>query len=171
VDVLDVLRVQLEYPELRRRVLHEADRYETETILIEQSSSGIALLQDLRREGLLRPISIKPKVDKVARLEGHSAKLEGGYVRLPEGAPWLDGFKTELLAFPRGRYDDQVHALSQFLEWLALRRRNERFRAETEARDRARREADARSLRRTTWYDRNRHGDYALALFARRGFT
>jgi hypothetical protein len=89
----------------------------------------------------------------------------------PEGAPWLDGFKTELLAFPRGRYDDQVDALSQFLEWLALRRRNERFRAETEARDRARREADARSLRRTTWYDRNRHGDYALALFARRGFT
>jgi predicted phage terminase large subunit-like protein len=174
VDVLDVLRVQLEFPELRRRVLHEADRYEAETVLIEQSSSGYALSQDLRREGLLRPISFTPKLDKVARLEGHSAKLEAGYVRLPERAPWLDDFKTELLAFPRGRYDDQVDALSQFLEWLALRRRNERLGAETKARDRARREADARSLERTTWYHRNRRGDYSiagmLARFERGGF-
>lgn len=162
-DILDVLRVQLDYPELRRRVLRQADRYGANPVLIEQSASGIALLQDLRREGQLRPISYKPRIDKEARLEGHSAKLEAGYVLLPEKAAWLDDFKTELLAFPHGRHDDQVDALSQFLEWLALRRRSERFRAETEARDRARRDADARSIERTTWYQRNRRGDYATA--------
>jgi predicted phage terminase large subunit-like protein len=162
--VLDVLRVQLEYPELRRRVLREEDRYQADTVLIEQSASGIALLQDLRREGELRPISYKPRIDKVARLEGHSAKLEAGYVLLPEKAAWLDEFKTELLAFPNGRYDDQVDALSQFLEWLARRRRSERSRAETEERDRIRRErwerqeAAARPRTRSTWYERNRGG-------------
>jgi predicted phage terminase large subunit-like protein len=168
--VLDVLRVQLEYPALRQRVLDEADRYGLSTVLIEDSNSGIPLAQDLRREGQLRPISYRPKGDKRARLEAHSAKLEAGYVLLPERAPWLDGFITELLAFPRGRHDDQVDALSQFLEWLALRRRSERFRAETEARDRARRDADARSPERTSWYQRNRRGDYALARFERGGF-
>ena len=172
--VVDVLRVQLEYPELRRRVLREAHRYRADTVLIEKSASGIALLQDLQREGELRPISYKPRVDKIARLEGHSAKLEAGYVLLPEKAPWLDDFKTELLAFPRGRHDDQVDALSQFLEWLARRRRSERSDAEFKGRGRAEREATARSLARTTWFDRNLRGDYSnaglIARHARGGF-
>ena len=172
--VLDVLRVQLEYPELRRRVLRESDRYGADTVLIEKSASGIALLQDLKREGQLRPLSCNSRIDKVARLEGHSAKLEAGYVLLPEKAPWLDEFKTELLAFPRGRHDDQVDALSQFLEWLARRRRSERSRAEFDERGHAQREATARSLERTTWFDRNLRGDYSnaglIARHARGGF-
>jgi predicted phage terminase large subunit-like protein len=157
--VLDVLRVQLEYPELRRRVLDQADRYGPGAVLIENSAAGIALLQDLRREGLLLPISYKPKVDKVARLEGHSAKLEAGHVLLPEAAPWLDDFKTELLAFPRGRHDDQVDALSQFLEWFARRRRVERSDAAIEEQTRAR----LARLGRTSWSDRNLRSDYSNA--------
>jgi len=31
---------------------------------------------------------------------------------LPVEAPWLADFENELLAFPSGRYDDQVDALS-----------------------------------------------------------
>ena len=155
--VLDVQRVRLEYPELRRRVLREADRYDPDAVLIEDSDSGTALLQDLRREDLLRAISYRPRIDKVARLEGHSAKLEAGYVLLPEQAPWLDDFKTELLEFPRGRHDDQVDALSQFLEWFARRRWVERYDAQVEEQDRARLAA----LGRTSWYDRNVRSDYS----------
>jgi predicted phage terminase large subunit-like protein len=163
--VLDVQRVRLEYPELRRRVLYEADRYETKIVVIEDSDSGTALLQDLRREDLLRPISYRPRIDKVARLEGHSAKLEAGYILLPEQAPWLDDFKAELLAFPRGGgHDDQVDALSQFLEWFARWRWVERCDAETEEQTRAR----LARLGRTTWYDRNLRRDYSNgALLAR----
>ena len=87
---------------------------------------------------------------------------------LPDKAAWLDEFRTELLAFPNGRYDDQVDALSQFLEWLARRRQRERSRGEFEGRGRAEREATARSLARTTWFDRNLRGDYSNAgLIAR----
>jgi hypothetical protein len=32
-------------------------------------------------------------------------------------APWLDDFITEYLAFPGGKHDDQIDALSQFLNW------------------------------------------------------
>jgi hypothetical protein len=35
---------------------------------------------------------------------------------LPKAAPWLDEFELEYLAFP-GKYDDQMDALSQFLNW------------------------------------------------------
>ncbi len=38
---------------------------------------------------------------------------------LPERAPWLDDFRLEVLAFPYGRFDDQVDSLSQFLTWAA----------------------------------------------------
>ena len=37
-----------------------------------------------------------------------SAKIEAGYVLLPERAPWLQDFQTEILRFPYGRHDDQV---------------------------------------------------------------
>ena len=42
----------------------------------------------------------------------HTATLEAGKVLLRQGAPWLDEFRCELLAFPRGKHDDQVDALS-----------------------------------------------------------
>ncbi len=47
-----------------------------------------------------------------------SAKIEAGYVLLPERAPWLQDFQSEILQFPRGRHDDQVDSLSQFLMWI-----------------------------------------------------
>ena len=36
---------------------------------------------------------------------------------LPKEAPWLATFLEELLAFPRGRHDDQVDSVSQYLKW------------------------------------------------------
>ena len=46
------------------------------------------------------------------------AKIEAGHVHLPNSAPWLGEFLTELLSFPYGRHDDQVDSVSQFLRWL-----------------------------------------------------
>ncbi len=43
--------------------------------------------------------------------------MEAGHVLLPKEAPWLAVFLEELLAFPRGRHDDQVDSVSQFLKW------------------------------------------------------
>ena len=59
-----------------------------------------------------------PEGDKVMRMSAQSAKIEAGYVLLPERAPWLQDFRTEILQFPHGRHDDQVDSLSQFLMWI-----------------------------------------------------
>jgi predicted phage terminase large subunit-like protein len=50
-------------------------------------------------------------------MQAQTPKLESGSLILPRSAPWLDDFLIEYLAFPKGRHDDQIDALSQFLEW------------------------------------------------------
>ena len=67
-------------------------------------------------------IPIKPKGDKVMRMHAHTATLEAGKVLLRKGAPWLDEFRSEVLAFPHGKHDDQVDALSQLMTWAEDRR-------------------------------------------------
>ncbi len=79
------------------------------------TAPSIPLIQDLQREGPIRPIGIRPEGDKVIRMSAQSAKIEAGYVLLPERGPWLQDFQTEILQFPRGRYDDQVDSLPEAL--------------------------------------------------------
>ena len=53
-----------------------------------------------------------------------SAHMEAGRVILPEDAPWLEEFRAEVLAFPRGRFDDRVDGLPQFLGWAEYQKRS-----------------------------------------------
>jgi hypothetical protein len=52
---------------------------------------------------------------------GCTAILESGSLRLVKDQPWHADFMNEYLAFPNGKYDDQMDALSQFLEWHRVR--------------------------------------------------
>lgn len=152
--ILDVVRVRLEYPDLRRRVLREAERFKADVVLIERTSSGLQLAPDLRREGLLRPITRRPRGDKISRMEAQTAAIEAGYVLLPERALWLEDLKAELLSFPNARHDDQVDALSQFLEWHSHQRWRNRVRVNREEGRRRmgkRRQGLPRGRRRSIW--------------------
>ena len=75
----------------------------------------MSLIQDLKREGI-RAIEVKPESDKIIRMNAHTARIEAGYVHVPRRASWLDEFRKEIMAFPVGKYDDQVDALSQALD-------------------------------------------------------
>jgi predicted phage terminase large subunit-like protein len=81
----------------------------------------MSLIQDLMREGI-RAIEVKPEGDKIMRMNAHAAKIEAGYVHIPRRASWLDEFRKEIMAFPVGKYDDQVDALSQALDRAFLQR-------------------------------------------------
>src|SRR5262249_52500884 len=50
--LLHVLRRRLGYPDLKRSIQEQADRYHPTNILIEDKASGTQLIQDLVREGL-----------------------------------------------------------------------------------------------------------------------
>lgn len=131
--LIDVFRRKLLFPELLAAVTALADKWRPATILIEDSSSGTALVQQLKFSRPCRmpvPIAITPKSDKQTRLHLVSPLIEQGLVSLPQTAPWLDDFQTELLQFPYGRHDDQVDSMSQFLTRMDRLRRGSGCRAE-----------------------------------------
>lgn len=126
--LIDLVRAKLPYPELKRAVIALAKKYRPKAVLIEDKGSGTSLIQELRWEGSLRPISIRPTADKVTRLSTQSAKIEAGQVHLPERAAWLGEFQAEVKQFPLGKHDDQVDSISQFLGWIDKRQRYGNFR-------------------------------------------
>ena len=126
--LIGVVRERFDYPDLKRRVVAEAGKHNANVVLIEDKSSGTNLIQDLRHENKVRPIAITPDADKITRMAAQSAKIEAGYVHLPEQAPWLADFMTEFLQFPYGRHDDQVDSVSQFLSWVTRPRSVPRIR-------------------------------------------
>jgi predicted phage terminase large subunit-like protein len=117
------VRDRLEYPELRATAIalaKDAARYgrRPETILIEDKASGQSLIQDLNRAGIYNVEAIKPEADKVTRMSSQTAVIANGAVFLPIDAPWLGVLEHELIAFPLGRYTDQVDSVSQVLKWF-----------------------------------------------------
>jgi hypothetical protein len=47
--------------------------------------------------------------------------FDWGSVVLLTDARWLNEYVKELVAFPRGKHDDQVGSTSQFLSWITTR--------------------------------------------------
>jgi len=115
--VLEVIRGHFPFETLKQKVIEVKKRYSysSPTLLIEDSSISLGLIQSLR-ERSINVTDYKPDTDKRARLIAQSDLFAGGSVRLPRRARWLEEFTAELLAFP-GRHDDQVDALAQGLAW------------------------------------------------------
>lgn len=120
--LLDVLRAQLDYPDLRDSVIRMHRRWKADRVVIEDAGSGKSLWQELFRfKGALRPVMWPCTTSKEERLIGQLGQIEDGVVLLPNDAPWLDKFLHELRAFPLGRHDDQVDSMTQFLEFAMSR--------------------------------------------------
>lgn len=119
--MLDSVRGRFEMPDLRRHVVELAVRHCVDQTLIENTETGRALQQDLRRTGTLQALLQKSTIDKEARFLAQSARFEGGQVHVPKDAPWLAEWMDELLSFPNARHDDQVDATSQALNHLTRR--------------------------------------------------
>jgi predicted phage terminase large subunit-like protein len=113
----DVRVKRLEYPDLKRFFYEHSEEYKPNVILLEDKASGQQLLQDAKRETHLPILAVRPKSDKVTRFAAVCAMIEAGKLLLPTHAPWLADFESELFAFPDAVHDDQVDALTQYLDW------------------------------------------------------
>lgn len=118
IYLLDVYRQRLAYPDLKRAVAAWRSRFSAAVVLIEDKSSGTALLQDLRAEGVAGIHAYQPVGDKIMRMNAQSATIESGLVYLPNQASWLDDYLLELTTFPAGRFSDQTDSTSQALDWI-----------------------------------------------------
>jgi predicted phage terminase large subunit-like protein len=116
--LLDARSFRLEYPDLKRAVYGLAEQWKPQAVLIEDKASGQQLLQDGKRETSLPLIAIKPQGNKITRFAAICAMIEAGRLVLPQQASWLADFESELFAFPNFIHDDQVDALTQYLDWI-----------------------------------------------------
>lgn len=117
--LLDLFRVKLEYPDLKRAVKIQYSKFNNvRVVLVEDKASGISLVQDLKRGSRIpvKPVAVVDG-DKVLRASLVSPTVEAGKVFLPEDAPWVADFIDEHTQFPNSTYADQVDTTSQSLDY------------------------------------------------------
>lgn len=119
VHILHATRGHWTVMQMKEQIIYLTAQWKADLVIVEDTSSGMGLLQLLREQPLLNVIGRRPTVDKETRMCRHQGRFEALRIRLPKEAAWLADFESELLAFPNGRYDDQVDALLQLLDWYA----------------------------------------------------
>lgn len=122
LDVLDVYRARLEFPDLERALQDQhitwSARYQGApvTVLIEDKASGQSLIQAARRwphrNINIVPVSASRPNEKMQRVNEVSPAIEAGRVRLPVQAHWLEDALTEWTSFPHAAHDDMTDALA-----------------------------------------------------------
>jgi predicted phage terminase large subunit-like protein len=88
---------------------------------IEDKASGTGLIQTLRRVEKIPVKAIQRAIDKVTRAMDAAPYFEGGFVHLPESAPWLSDYVRELTEFTpddNHEHDDQIDATMDAIEIL-----------------------------------------------------
>lgn len=118
----DVHRQWMDYPTGKRMVASLAERENPSAVVIEEASTGASLLQELPKEKRLPLVPFRPESDKVTRLAVESPAIEAGTVWLPESAPWLPDFESELANFPASATKDQADMLSMALNYFRVPR-------------------------------------------------
>ena len=119
LHLLHVARGHWSVLQMRDQISALTEQWKPDLVLIEDTSSGMGLIQLLREQTSLSIVGRHPKDDKETRMCRHQGRFEAARVLLPVEAPWLADFESELLSFPSGRYDDQVDAFMLFLDWFS----------------------------------------------------
>lgn len=124
--LIHVRRKRLQYPQLRQEIINMAHKWSgknviADLVLIEKSSSGFPLIQELRQTTSLTIMGVNANNDKQTRMFNETPAMEAGRVHYDRTADWAEAFIRELLLFPNAKHDDQVDSLSQFLYWARVR--------------------------------------------------
>jgi predicted phage terminase large subunit-like protein len=117
--LLDQWREQASYPEFRSQARRFIRVHRPSAVLIEDTGQGPSLSAEIKPQNGMELVLITPLGDKVERLRRHRRAIRSGLVRLPQNAAWHAAFISEATRFPYGPFDDQMDALSQYLDWIA----------------------------------------------------
>lgn len=122
-----VIRKRAEFNEMVESVENAAIAWEADAILMEDKGSGTQFLQTRGAPGdegtaSCPAIAISTNNNsKEFRMDGVAPMIEGGLVYLPERAPWLADYESEVAGFPTGKNDDQCDMTSQYLDYARKR--------------------------------------------------
>jgi predicted phage terminase large subunit-like protein len=117
--LLDQWREHATYGDFHSAAQRFIRKYRPSVVLIEATGQGPALISNIRPQNGMELVPITPAGDKVERLRKHRRAIRRGLIHLPQNAPWSPEFLSEATQFPYGPFDDQMDALSQYLNWIA----------------------------------------------------
>ena len=75
-------RPRIEYPDLKRAVREQYERFAPSVVLIEEKASGTQLIQELIAEGLHAVTRYRPQSDKVMRMHAQTARPQSSRTAL-----------------------------------------------------------------------------------------
>jgi len=137
IFIVDVDRFRGNSEDIASRILRNYVKWRPVSIGIEDGQIRKAIWPSVSRkmrEQNIFPsfVFLTPMSDKLLRARTIQSRMRNLNVYFPEEktVPWVDELVEELLAFPKGRYDDQVDALA----WLGLMLGKERPRASLDIR-------------------------------------
>lgn len=109
-----------DYPELVTKFTEMHRKDKVDYFIIEERSSGLALIPDMQKRGL--PVyAWKTEKDKILRMQTAAPLVKSGIIWIPMPADDAavctksTEFVTEICTFPGGNHDDVPDAFSQFL--------------------------------------------------------
>lgn len=114
--ITDIQRFKLDLPALASKIEELYVAENCNHLVIEESSVSLSLIQYLKKVLPVSFISYKPKGNKISRANSVALYIKSKDVLLAEDAKWLDEFRAEINAFPNGKHDDQVDALTQLID-------------------------------------------------------
>lgn len=119
--VRDVRRFRGDSLEIIDTMFQLQTQYKPEMFFVEQENIARALGSIINKEMEERGIyiNIEPMTasqDKIKRARALQARMRAGRVEFDHDADWFPDMQQELIHFPRGKYMDQVDALS----WIPL---------------------------------------------------
>lgn len=121
--LLGVWYGQVNYPDLKAKVLEIQKKFDVDATFIEKKASGISLISDLRsmakEDRYIRVRSIIPDKDKLTRAHVASATFSRGMVWVPE-TKWASELIDRVAAFPKGAPPcaDLMDTISQAVVYL-----------------------------------------------------
>lgn len=119
VYLVDIWRAKVHYPDLKRALISLYQKYKPLVLLIEDTASGKAVIQELLRDKQVIPVkAIKVIGAKEVRAKQSTPFIESGRVFLLENLPTLYDFLEELSNFPNAEHDDIVDSVTQFLNYI-----------------------------------------------------
>ena len=133
VMLIDCWAEHLTFPKLKDRAKDEwrvsygegKDAKRPDLILVEEKAAGLSLIQELQKAHLMVRGYNPGRADKMQRLQITAAIFAAKRVWLQESEvnkgyvkDWVEGFLSQICAFPDSTHDDYVDSATQAMRWL-----------------------------------------------------
>lgn len=118
--LVDQWREQAPYDLLREAYFRFVRRYRPVVALIEATAHGLRLVAEAKYKRAVNVIDVIPDGrSKAERLAKHVLLLKKGRLFLRDDPELRETYIAEFLDFPSSKFDDQIDATTQYLDWMA----------------------------------------------------